>query len=191
MQSSLLDLVKFFLPDPVSCWRMSYFLLYHLFVGEDPDTKTRIISHSQDQIRINEQTSLHLLSDILKIRTLQDLRNTSLISKFNFLENSFFWKKNLAHFQDFWDPKQSLCLSQKQSCSQSLKIAVIDILLKIQLWFSSQLPLKYYWVLALQMPGRWHGQIRLLQQENILKAAGHKSHRYPPLEIRNRLLNVR
>ena len=63
--------------------------------------------------------------------------------------------------------------------------------LTIQLQLSSQLPLKYYWVLALQMPGRWHGQTRLPQQENILKAAGHKNHRYPPLEIRNGSLNVR
>ena len=40
------------------------------------------------------------------------------------------------------------------------------------------------------MPRRWHGQTRFPQQENILKAAGHKSHRCLPLEIRHRLLNV-
>ena len=107
------------------------------------------------------------------------------------LPGEFLFLEKLAHFQDFEILSKACFSCRDKTSSQSLQIAVMDILLKIQLWFSSQLPLKYYWVLALQMPGRWHGQTRLPQQENTLKAAGHKSHRYPPLEIRNGLLNVR
>lgn len=66
--------------------------------------------------------------------------------------------------------------------NRAVKASKMESYGSYNLWFSSQLPLKYYWVLVLQMPGRWHGQTQLPQKENILKVAGHKSHRYPPLE---------
>ena len=161
------------------CWGRSW------YKKEETKKRQKYYSNFQNQFKLNKQTSLQYKKESFPGPEKQEFNSNDLLSP----EDLLCLEQILRYFQDS-DILCKTCVYKNHRDNHAVntcKLLQYGSCSSVMVQFPWQLPLKYNWVLALQKPGRWHAQTQLPRQENILKVAGHKSRRYPPLQIRNGL----